>query len=151
MPLDNEDDKGSDSDSPPCSPPDNDKRRRRPRWLLFILVATTVSLTAGTVVALIARGRKRLKSHRNEMKDDWSPDQPGPPRIPLSKVLRWKEKQWYDDDILAARGGDANAMIRLAKHCLYGAGTEADLRAAQSWLRAAKNHGINCSIDELVA
>ena len=144
MPLDDADDKGSDSGSPP----DNNKRRLR--WLLFVL-ATTISLTAGTTIALLARGRERLKSHRKDMEDDWSPDQPGPPRIPLRKVLRWKEKQWYDDDLLAARGGDANAMIRLAKHSLDGAGTEADLRAAQSWLRAAKNHGINCTLDELVA
>lgn len=81
--------------------------------------------------------------------EDWNSGQ-GPLRIPLSRVVRWKEKQWYDEDVQAARAGDANAMIRLAKHALYGAGTEADPRAAQSWLRAAKNHGISCSMDELM-
>ena len=38
-------------------------------------------------------------------------------RIPLAEVVRFKEKQWFVEELEGSREGDANAMLRLAKVC----------------------------------
>ena len=39
-------------------------------------------------------------------------------RIPLAEVVRFKEKQWFVEELEGSREGDANAMLRLAKVCV---------------------------------
>ena len=60
-------------------------------------------------------------------------------RIPLSEVVRFKEKQWFVEELEAARDGDANAMLRLAKMYLHGQGCERNMPMAQEWLRKARS------------
>lgn len=38
-----------------------------------------------------------------------------PEGIPLADVVRFKEQQWFVEELEASREGDANAMLRLAK------------------------------------
>ena len=133
-----------------------------PRWrkrLLLVIGGAGICIAASLSLLVGHQRRIRHSRHHGEGDGYMTPahgpagGQGGdaPPRIPLSRVVRWKEKQWIDEDLHLAGGGDANAMIRLAKHYLYGAGAEVDVKAAQQWLRTAKMHGINCHIDELRA
>ena len=59
-------------------------------------------------------------------------------RIPLIEVVRFKEKQWFVEELEGARDGDANAMLRLAKMYLHGQGCEKSMPMAQEWLRKAR-------------
>ena len=57
-------------------------------------------------------------------------------RIPLAEVVRFKEKQWFVEELEGSREGDANAMLRLAKvWCVWRFAREGD---ASAMLRLAK-------------
>jgi hypothetical protein len=62
----------------------------------------------------------------------------GDVRIPLRDVLRFKERQWYQEEVEACRQGDANAMLRLAKMYLHGQGCAQSPGLASAWLRKAR-------------
>ena len=84
--------------------------------------------------------------------------------IPLKDVVRFKERQWYVEDLEVsqdkttslgrelvwshrpcthlmqnAQDGDPNAMLRLAKMHLHGQGCEKSATVAQEWLRKARS------------
>ncbi|KAG1673849.1 hypothetical protein FOA52_012874 [Chlamydomonas sp. UWO 241] len=72
-------------------------------------------------------------------------------RIPLGEVIRFKERQWFAEELEASREGDANAMLRIAKMYLHGQGCGKDAATAQEWLRKARLHGVYGTLEELYA
>ncbi|PNH02677.1 hypothetical protein TSOC_011327, partial [Tetrabaena socialis] len=74
----------------------------------------------------------------------------GPVRIPLRDLVRFREEQWFMEELENSREGDPNAMLRLAKMYLYGQGCERNTNIAQEWLRRARAGGVYCTLDELV-
>ncbi|KXZ52063.1 hypothetical protein GPECTOR_10g1086 [Gonium pectorale] len=74
----------------------------------------------------------------------------GPPRIPLRELVRFREQQWFLEELENSREGDPNAMLRLAKMYLYGQGCERSVNIAQEWLRRARAGGVFCTLDELL-
>jgi TPR repeat protein len=110
---------------------------------------------------------------------------PPPPRqngrIPLPDLVRFKERQWFLEELEVggrggggrggrraapaathqhdprppapqnSRDGDPNAMLRLAKMYLHGQGCAPSAAMAQEWLRKARYLGVGASLDELYA
>ncbi|KAG2439399.1 hypothetical protein HXX76_004756 [Chlamydomonas incerta] len=72
------------------------------------------------------------------------------PRIPLKELVRFREQQWFLEELENSREGDPNAMLRLAKMYLYGQGCERSVNIAQEWLRRARAGGVYCTLDELL-
>ncbi|KAF5842130.1 hypothetical protein DUNSADRAFT_9089 [Dunaliella salina] len=72
-------------------------------------------------------------------------------RIPLRDVVRFKERQWFIEEVENSRQGDANAMLRLAKMHLHGQGCDRNLPMAQEWLRRARYMGIFATLEEIWA
>ncbi|KAL6746183.1 hypothetical protein V8C86DRAFT_2950752 [Haematococcus lacustris] len=72
-------------------------------------------------------------------------------RIPLRDVVRFKEKQWFMEDLQNSRQGDSNAMLRVAKMYLHGQGCEKNITMAAEWLRRARYQGLHATLDELWA
>ena len=62
---------------------------------------------------------------------------PSTVRIPLAEVVRFKEKQWFVEELEGSREGDANAMLRLAKVCAMG-GWGNQMGRSQGWARGYK-------------
>ncbi|KAF6251803.1 hypothetical protein COO60DRAFT_1644616 [Scenedesmus sp. NREL 46B-D3] len=67
-------------------------------------------------------------------------------RIPLQDLIRFKERQWFVEELENAREADPNAMLRLAKMYLQGQGCQRNMALAQSG-----NMGVPASLDELFA
>ncbi|GBF93154.1 hypothetical protein Rsub_05885 [Raphidocelis subcapitata] len=72
-------------------------------------------------------------------------------RIPLRDLVRFKERQWFIEELENSRDGDPNAMLRLAKMYLHGQGCAASVAMAQEWLRKARYQGAGASLEELFA
>lgn len=82
------------------------------------------------------------------------PDLPSgnvPGHVPLVELVRFKERQWYLEELDDARGGDANAMVRLARMRLHGQGCPASVAAAAEWVRRARALGALATLEEVVA
>ncbi|EFJ52834.1 hypothetical protein VOLCADRAFT_115763 [Volvox carteri f. nagariensis] len=99
-----------------------------------------MAVAGGALVVARRRqaGGKRSRSSRG-----------GPPRIPLRELVRFREQQWFLEELENARDGDPNSMLRLAKMYLYGQGCERSINIAQEWLRRARAGGVYCTLDEL--
>jgi len=74
-----------------------------------------------------------------------------PGHAPLVEVVRFKERQWYLEELDDSRGGDANAMVRLARMRLHGQGCPPSVSAAGEWVSRARALGAAATLDELVA
>jgi hypothetical protein len=71
--------------------------------------------------------------------------------VPLVELVRFKERQWYLEELDDSRGGDANAMVRLARMRLHGQGCPASVAAAAEWVRRARALGAAATLEEVVA
>ncbi|GFR43383.1 hypothetical protein Agub_g4457 [Astrephomene gubernaculifera] len=115
-----------------------------PSMLMAAAVAAAGALLAVTCGGLlVARGRSDRSSRRSRRSG-------GPPRIPLRELVRFREQEWFLEELENARDGDPNAMLRLAKMYLYGQGCERSVNIAQEWLRRARAGGVYCTLDELL-
>ncbi|GAX81197.1 hypothetical protein CEUSTIGMA_g8630.t1 [Chlamydomonas eustigma] len=123
---------------------------------------TAAALTCSAIVVLmfphVLRGRGRSAQKENvvhslHLDEDGSSPNPSEDvvRIPLSEVVRFKEQQWFVEELEGARDGDPNAMLRLAKMYLHGQGCEKNGTMAHEWLRKARYLGVPCSLEELYA
>ncbi|GLC40929.1 hypothetical protein PLESTM_001132300 [Pleodorina starrii] len=106
-----------------------------------VVLGSLMVVTGASLLAAKRRGSRpgRQRSARG-----------GPPRIPLKELVRFREEQWFLEELENSRDGDPNAMLRLAKMYLYGQGCERSVNIAQEWLRRARAGGIYCTLDELL-
>eukprot|EP00775_Hariotina_reticulata_P002440 gene2440-2743_t len=84
----------------------------------------------------------QISSSRRQHKDG---------RIPLQDLIRFKERQWFVEELENARDADPNAMLRLAKMYLHGQGCQRNIAMAQEWVRKARSMGVPATLDELFA
>uniref|UniRef100_A0A383WCI4 Uncharacterized protein n=1 Tax=Tetradesmus obliquus TaxID=3088 RepID=A0A383WCI4_TETOB len=116
----------------------------RDRKALTVAASTVCACAAaaGLFVMRQQRKGKRQKGSRADRNDG---------RIPLQDLIRFKERQWFVEELENAREADPNAMLRLAKMYLHGQGCQRNIALAQEWVRKARNMGVPASLDELFA
>ncbi|KAG2502043.1 hypothetical protein HYH03_000537 [Edaphochlamys debaryana] len=102
---------------------------------------TLLALVCGTL--LVTRLRRRSNAREGSGRGNH-------PRIPLKELVRFREQQWFLEELEGSRDGDPNAMLRLAKMYLYGQGCERSVQLANEWLRRARAGGVYCTLDELL-
>lgn len=115
-----------------------------------LLAASGVLFIACIAAAVMPRVLQRSKRGRRSQHGDVD-DRDGELRIPLKEVVRFKERQWFVEELEASREGDPNAMLRLAKMYLHGQGCDKNHAMVHEWLRKAKYMGVYCSMEELYA
>ncbi|GLI70277.1 hypothetical protein VaNZ11_015209, partial [Volvox africanus] len=121
----------------------------QPRRRISVSTVVSVAIALGSLMAvaggtLLATRQIRSGGKRHRLTEG------GPPRIPLTELVRFREQQWYLEELENARDGDPNAMLRLAKMYLYGQGCTRSINMAQEWLRRARAGGVYCTLDELL-
>ncbi|KAG2445327.1 hypothetical protein HYH02_008793 [Chlamydomonas schloesseri] len=116
--------------------------RRDARFHLTPMTAAGIGLLVVAVGAAFA-ARRGARKHRSSRGGST-------PRIPLKELVRFREQQWFLEELENSRDGDPNAMLRLAKMYLYGQGCERSVNIAQEWLRRARAGGVYCTLDELL-
>ncbi|GIL85697.1 hypothetical protein Vretimale_13190 [Volvox reticuliferus] len=131
------------NDEGPCSN-DINARRRLPASNLAAIAIALGSLMAVSGGTLLATRQMRSGGKRHRLARG------GPPRIPLKELVRFREQQWFLEELENSRDGDPNAMLRLAKMYLYGQGCDRSVNIAQEWLRRARAGGVYCTLDELL-
>lgn len=122
--------------------------------VLAIGIATAgTAIVGGVVTRRTWRGRKTtrdaLDSDRDGLDQQQRKEKTG--RIPLKDVIRFKERQWFLEELQGCRDGDPNAMLRLAKMYLHGQGCEPSALKAQEWLKRARQLGVMGTLEELYA
>lgn len=123
------------------------RRRRHPSSARALCAVAAAALAGAALGAHRFGGGSGARRRRRRGGDGASQDG----RIPLRDLVRFKERQWFVEELEGARDGDPMAMLRLAKMVLHGQGCRPSALAAAEWLRKARSLGVAASLEELYA
>lgn len=98
-------------------------------------------------VGSIGKRRKQTPQIASSQK----PTSDNAPRIPLRELIKFKERQWFLEEVKGCKENDPSAMLRIAKMYLHGQGCRRNALLAVEWIRQARRMGLSASLEDIYA